>query len=645
VYSLGVLLYELLVGALPHDSDGPEAMGFEELMRRIREDDPPTPSRRLASLGDGSRRVATHGGRDLRTLGRELRGDLDWIVMKALEKNPNRRYGSPAELIADIRRHLTDEPVTAGPPNAAYRARKFARRHRLGVAVATTAVLALAVTAAGTAYGMVRALRAEREAQANLDTATRVANFLVGLFDRSDPFLSQGREVTAREVLDVGANRLDAEVGLDPDLRRRMEGTLGRVYANLGDLETAEAMLRSSLGDDTPRRPEDLDVALKLGWVVNAQGRPDEAERIFREVLANSGDDPLRQARALIRIGHLGRARFRYDEAVPPLTRAIEILKAEETISPIDAIDAADNLAGILAIAQEFEAADDVVRWASEIATAGLGPDHPQVLRLRFRQAVNLYMAGLLQESHALADPTLSDARRVLGDDHVWTLDAMLLVAGCAMDLDRPDRAIELFDEYTERYARAAAPDHVLRLAALLLEANALRRAGRLDEAERSILESRRLALASRGASSDLTAASYCYLGAIEALRGDRASYRRQLDRCFPTLNRPDPDDAEMVVYTYVHLAEVEARIGEHDAAIEHLRRASDRGFRLYDLSSRAEYAPLLGDPRFEAVAATVRSRRTSLAREPGPASLHGSGAERGPAASAPTALRFTGGR
>ena len=148
VYSLGVILYELLVGALPFDSKDLRSGGYEGIRKKIREEEPHKPSKRLSTLGDKSTESATCRRVDLPTLQRQLRGDLDWITMRALEKDRSRRYGSPMEFAADIERYLKHEPVLASPPSAIYRTRKFVRRHRAGVAVVATGLLVLVAFAA-----------------------------------------------------------------------------------------------------------------------------------------------------------------------------------------------------------------------------------------------------------------------------------------------------------------------------------------------------------------------------------------------------------------------------------------------------------------------------------------------------------------
>ncbi|NIQ90563.1 MAG: serine/threonine protein kinase, partial [Deltaproteobacteria bacterium] len=188
VYSLGVMLYELLVGALPFDMKEFEEAGLDGMVRKIREDDPPKPSTRFSTLGDDPSTASAKCRRtELPALRRELSGDLDWITMKALEKDRTRRYGSPQELAADIERYLHDEPVLATPPSVAYRARKFVRRHTWGVAVAVVGVVALVAFAATMAIQANR-IAGERDIaeQARRDLAA-VVEFQSGMLGQTDP--------------------------------------------------------------------------------------------------------------------------------------------------------------------------------------------------------------------------------------------------------------------------------------------------------------------------------------------------------------------------------------------------------------------------------------------------------------------------
>ena len=210
VYSLGVLLYELLTGTLPFDARTLRQAGLAAIQRLIREQDPPRPSTRLGHLrsrvdDDTSSRAAEHRRLDPRTLTRRLRGDLDWIVMKALEKDRTRRYGSASDLAADIQRHLDQQPVSAGPPSAGYRMRKFVRRNRAGVIAAAAGMVVLLAGITGTTWGLLAAVAArdaEREAKAQAQDALRLAE------DRADENLRLVEE--ERRARELAVERAEA---------------------------------------------------------------------------------------------------------------------------------------------------------------------------------------------------------------------------------------------------------------------------------------------------------------------------------------------------------------------------------------------------------------------------------------------------
>ena len=225
VYALGVLLYLLLTGSYPYDVRNKSLV---ELIRIVCEEDPPRPSIRAPHLA------------------RRLRGDLDLIVMTALHKQPARRYQSPADLAEDLRRVSEGRPILARGDSAGYRLRKFVARHR--VAVATAAGL-VALLAAGAARERTLRQRAEAEAR----KATAVGEYLVGVFEVGDPYALErrdGREITARALLDQGARRVDSTLAGQPDVQAQLRTVLGRAYTNLGLFDQATALLQRSLAQD-----------------------------------------------------------------------------------------------------------------------------------------------------------------------------------------------------------------------------------------------------------------------------------------------------------------------------------------------------------------------------------------------------------
>ena len=190
IYSLGVLLYELLTGSTPFERKRLQAAAFDEMLRIIREEEPPKPSTRL-STADALPSIAANRGSEPNKLSRLVRGELDWIVMKALEKDRNRRYETANGLAADIQRYLNDEPVQACPPSAMYRFRKFARRNKVGVTAGVAVAAALLFGVAGTTGGMIWALQERKAAQASAARATTQA-------ERSDQVAYLPRRYAAR---------------------------------------------------------------------------------------------------------------------------------------------------------------------------------------------------------------------------------------------------------------------------------------------------------------------------------------------------------------------------------------------------------------------------------------------------------------
>lgn len=244
IYSLGVLLYELLAGRLPFDPKSFVEAGIDEVRRMIREVEPPRPSQRLSTLTDGDRTtVAKLRGTAPAQLTAVLSGDLDWIVMRCLEKNRTRRYGTPSELAADIQRHLQSEPVVARPPTRAYRLGKWVRRHR--TAAATTAVVALALVS-GTAvatWQAVRATTAEQLAHKEARKSEKVAQALASVFSEIGPHVMRGEDTRIfRAMVDESMQRLPKELESEPAVLAWITGVFADVYNQLLDPAKAREM-------------------------------------------------------------------------------------------------------------------------------------------------------------------------------------------------------------------------------------------------------------------------------------------------------------------------------------------------------------------------------------------------------------------
>ncbi|MEE8526130.1 MAG: tetratricopeptide repeat protein, partial [Thermoanaerobaculia bacterium] len=389
VYALGIVLYELLVGELPF---GSKKESLLIALQRAAFEEPPAPSARLAEL-EPAVREAKAGERGLTppALGRALRGDLDWIVLKAIAKKRSGRYVSAAELAEDIGRYRNDVPVVAGPPGRLYHTAKFIRRHLAGVVA--VALIAVALVAGLTAR-TIEAARANREAaRANREAeaarrygaeADGVVRFLVDLFDVSDLGKPSGGTVTARELLEQGSEKVRREYPSQPLTRARLMDTMGVVYRKLGLYDEAEPFLGSSLEVREDLLGADhVDVATSLGNVATLywhQGRYTEAEPLAERALAirekTLGGEHPDVAASLDDLALVYRRLGKLDAAEPLFQRALKI--REKAFGP-EHRDVAVTLNGLAILYWNQGRYDDAVphfQRALEIWEKTLGADH-----------------------------------------------------------------------------------------------------------------------------------------------------------------------------------------------------------------------------------------------------------------------------
>ena len=424
VYSLGVVLYELLAGALPFDPKSLREAGLAEIQRKIRDEEPPRPSTRVSTMSERSSAAAEHRRTDSTTLVRRLRGDLDWITMKALEKDRTRRYASPAELGADLLRHLRNEPVTAGPPSAMYRARKFVRRHRAAV-VFVSVVEALLVALVIAIAVLSQRVASERDrANAEAATAREVTEFMVGMFEEVDPSRARGNEISAREVLDQGVQRIEDRLEDEPMTRATLLETMGRVYTALGLYDEARPLLDRSVEireHGSASDPLALATALHdLGRLMHWQGEYEQGFEIaqraveLRERHLGPGHPDL--ATALNGLGNFHEKLGRVDEAKATHERAIEI--REKALGPdhADLAQSFHNLAVLYLEDEAFERSEELLRRSIAIEEQQ-GESHDL--------ATSVHVLAILYESMERWDEALAQEERalamrekMLGPDH-----------------------------------------------------------------------------------------------------------------------------------------------------------------------------------------------------------------------------------
>ena len=492
VYALGVILYELLTGTLPFDAKSLREAGLDGLRRTIREKDPPRPSTRVTQLGANSDQAARNRRIEPARLARQLRGDLDWITMKAIEKERARRYGSVSDFAADVRRHLEFQPVLAGPPSVAYRARKFVWRHRAGVAVAAALVVLLVSFAVAMGIQAAR-IAAERDrANREADVARQVSSFLTNLFKQSDPKEVRGNTVTAREILDKGAVRVRTELAAQPAVQAQLMFTMGTVYDSLGLFKEAQDLHREAL---TKREAllgtNHVEVAASahaLGDVIRKQGRYPEAEPLLKRGLAIResqlrAEDP-KIVESVVALGVLYENAGRYNEAKPLYQRALAA--AEKTSTPETMSMILTNLAILTARQGKPAEAEPLFRRVVEIDERVKGADHPELGKAYHNLGIALKMQRKFSEAEPFYAKALEIRRRALGPRHPDVADTLMALGNVHLDQDQYAAAEPFYQQALEVYEAALGVNHPSFARSLDNLAQLQARQGKHQEAEAS---------------------------------------------------------------------------------------------------------------------------------------------------------------
>jgi non-specific serine/threonine protein kinase/serine/threonine-protein kinase len=465
-YSLGIILYELLAGVPPLEL---RKIALEEFLRRLREEEPPKPSTKIRTQDPAtSTEVARKRQTEPRVLVKQIRGDLDSIALKALEKDRSRRYGSPSDFAADIARYLKNEAVLAVPASTAYRARKFARRHRAGLFTIAAFVLVLMV-AAGVSIG--ESVRANREAAVAQAVNDFLQNDLLAQASaaiQSGPSAKPDPDLKVRTALDRAAERITGKFRQQPEVEAAIRDTIGQTYVDLGLYPEARTQFERAL--ELHRRvsgvknPKTLKAISRVAYTAHLQGKNPEAETLFSKALELQrrvlGSEHPETLYSMNNLANVYRAQGKYAQAEALFSQTLEIRRRVFGPEHPNALTSMHNLATVYYRQGKYAQAEALDSQTLETRRRLLGPEHPGTLN-SMNGLANVYnLQGKYAQAEALYSQTLEIQRRVLGPEHPDTLGSMNNLASAYGRQGKYSQAEALFRETLALKRRILGPEH-----------------------------------------------------------------------------------------------------------------------------------------------------------------------------------------
>lgn len=603
VYSLGVVLYVLLTGLLPFDTEGAKKKPIDEVLRQLREEDPPSPSSKVNTDRDSSTAAAASRGTKPNQLVKSLQGDLDWITLKAVEKDRARRYSTPLELAADIERYLDNRPVVARPASASYRLKKYVQRHRVAVAAASSAAILLVAFAINQAVQLRRITR-ER------DRANRITDFMTRMFKVSDPSEAKGNSITAREILDTAASQIDKGLEKDPELKAQMMGVMGDVYENLGLYPRAQPLLEEST--EIRRRvlgannPDTLESADQLAYILYLEGHYSEAEKLQRDTLESLrrtlGPQSPESAATMMHLGATLTAESHFPEAEKLERESLAI--RERILGPehTDTLITMNNLSNLLQREGQSAEAEQLDRRVLEVRRRVFGPDHLDTVLAQGNLSWDLYREGRFPEAEKLQLEVLGRRRRILGPEHPTTVGTMARLSVILQAEQRYAEAEKMQRDVLEIRRRILGPEHPETIISMGSLANTLMFEGRLSDAEKLYRQELEIETRVLGPEHQDTLSTKSNLAAVLGAQERYAEGEKLIRETLAVERRVlGPDDPVAANTTY-NLAMFAALRGQRDEAFSLLREAIDHGLSVHEIQqigANPSLETLHGDPRF----------------------------------------------
>jgi tetratricopeptide (TPR) repeat protein len=547
IYSLGVVLYELLTGTTPLVKQHLEAKSWEEIKRLIREEDPPRPSSRLSSTQTLPALAAGRRSEPAR-LTKLVRGELDWIVMKALEKDRSRRYETANGFAADVQRYLSGEPVLAAPPSVRYRLGKLAHKYRTALTTAAAIALLLVAGVAVSAWQAFRATRAE--------SASRLAEQEALQAQQAATERAEGERLArleAQEEKRKAEKAAAAEKLANADAQKRLRQVekandiLGSIFQNLDprEIARAERPLQAILVEKLDRAVAQLEgesigdplvvaaMQVKLGISLLGLGAPHKAVVLLEKARATYTDRLGAEDRETLRsMNYLAVAykeAGKTDQAVALHKQTLEVRKARLGPEDPDTLMSMSNLASTYRAAGKLDLAVQLFEQTVKLSKAHFGLDHPETLTNINNLAVAYGVAGQVNRALPLLEETLERTKARFGADYPDTLASMSNLAAAYRAAGKPDRAVPLYEQTIAVMKVRLGPDHPDTLTSMGNLAAAYQDSGKLDRALWLFEETLRLSKTRLGPNHPST------LNCMNNLAA--ACWRaKQLDRSIPLL-------------------------------------------------------------------------------------------------------------
>jgi serine/threonine protein kinase/tetratricopeptide (TPR) repeat protein len=614
IYSLGVVLYELLSGSLPFDAVQLRTAGYREIQRIISEVDPPRPSTRLSRGNEQAGAVAAARQTDLDALHKLLHRELDWIPLKAMRKDRQERYATAMELADDIENYLSDRPLRAGPESTSYKLRKFLRRHKTGVAASAVMVLLLLAGITATTWQAVRATRAEGRAINQKERADResdvarkqtsiarsVNELMTGMIAKANRARQQGDpNVTVRAVMDEAAAELNAgaEPG-EPEVAAALRHAIGETYDALGLYDAGERLLREALEQRLriggEQSSEVAQTRSALAMLLHHKGDDEAAEALYRQVLTarrkTLGEEHPEVARALGDLAGLLGSKGDYAAAEPLLREALAMRRKSLGDEHPHVAATLHNLGGLLSDKGDHAAAEPLLREALAMQRKLRAADSPEVAYTLNSIALVLQMKGDYAGAEALYHEGLALRRKLFGEPH----------PSVATALDNLASLLRRKHDYpaAERYAREAldmrrqllGEEHPAIASSLTTLGNLLADQENLDGAEQCFRDALALRRKLLGEEHWEVAQSLNNLASILSDKRDFAGAERLLREALHASRRSVGDDHHNTLTTLANLGVTVAVQGRYEEAEPLLRE-------LYERVPQSQLSPQEGAP------------------------------------------------